>query len=208
MSGSIAGDYNQSQSRQKQASYGPLGSESGGIRGQGQNILANLLFGREQGRTEGTGFAEGGTLGALFSRSQQTPTYEAPDLMGAVRGAVSPAFSEAVSQAMNKMSGNFGARGFNTPRAVSAIAGSAAQNVAPQFAELFANTAVQDAQGRAQVPLIQEDMARKRFADLLGALGINIQALGGQSEGSSYSKGFGTGGKAEGSMYPSGGGSG
>lgn len=206
MSGSISGAYDQQRSRSKQVSYGPLGSESGGIRGQGQNILANLLFGREQGRMEGTGFGEGGTLGALFARSRQEPAYEAPDLMGAVQGGVNTAFDEAVRQGVGRYSADYARRGMTRPENIAAMVGSAVQNVAPQFASLYGQTAVQDAQGRAQAPLIREELTRQRFADLLAAMGINIQALGGQSEGGTYSKGFGMSHSSSGGIGGGGGG--
>lgn len=207
----LFGGYSESESESKSTSFGPLGSESGTIRGQGQNILANLLFGRGPGRTSGEGFGEGGVLGNLFARSQQAPTYEAPDLMGAVRGGVNTAFDEALRQGVGRYSADYARRGITRPENIAAMVGSAVQNVAPQFANLYGQTAVQDAQGRAQAPLIREEMARQRFADLLAALGINVQALGGQSTGygsaSSMSVNAG-GGVGSGTPGSSGGGTG
>ena len=204
----LAGGYQESESESKSNSLGPLGSASGTIRGQGQNMLANLLFGRGPGRMSGEGFAEGGVLGDLFARSKQAPQYEAPELMGAVRGGVNTAFDEAVRQGVGRYSADYARRGMNRPENIAAMVGSAVQNVAPQFANLYGQTAVQEAQGRAQAPVIREEMARQRFADLLAALGINVSALGGEATGFSSARAMGvqgsggTGGSSGGGGSP------
>lgn len=177
----------QDSAQQQQAeSYGPLGS--GTIRGQGQNALADLLFGR--GRT-----GAGGVSDMLLQRTQAPVEYTPPNLLGATQGGVRTAFEEAVRQGLGRFSADYARRGFNRPENVEAIVGSTVQNVAPQFANLYAGAAAQQEQARAQAPLVREDVLRQRFTDLLNALGINISALGGQSTsfGRGESSGFNAG---------------
>lgn len=197
---SLGGGFNKSKSEQSSESGGPLYSISGGARGQAQNQLMNLLFGRGPGRTSGEGFGEGGTLGTLFSRAQTPIDYQAPDLMTPVRSGVQSAFDQAVRQGVGQFSANYANRGLNRPENLAAIVGGAAQNVAPQFADLYANTAAQQAQAQSQAPLVREDVTRKRFADLLAALGINVSALGDQSKSSGTGSSFGM--NASGSASP------
>ena len=182
---SLGGGYSQSESEQKSQSLGPLGSASGTIRGQGQNVLADLLFG--QGRT-----GAGGITDILRQRTETPINYTAPNITGGIQNA----FGEAIRQGMGRYSADFARRGFNRPQAIEAILGSTVQNVAPQFAPYYA----QQAQAEAQAPLIREDVTRQRFTDLLNALGINIQALGGESQSYGASKSMSA--QAQGSASP------
>ena len=171
--------YSQSESEQKSQSLGPLGSASGTIRGSLQNVLANLLSG-----TGRTGQGEG-LLAELQGRTQNAPTYSLPSLtQTGLYPAQDQAFRQAVQQAVSGLSGNYAQRGMLTPDAIGAIAGSAAQNVAPQFAPLIG----QNIQAQAQVPLQNEDIMRGRLADLFNALGITISGLGGESTSYGSSK--------------------
>ena len=209
---SLGGGYSQSESDQRSQSFGPLGSISGTARGQAQNTLSNLLFGRGAGQFAGTGFGEGGVLGDLRARTQapaeyqtfnyQTPTLTPTGLYAEQEAALRTPFQQAVEQALGRTSGNYAMRGFNRPENIQAIAGSAAQNVAPQFANLYATLAGQNVAQRTQAPLIQEqqtqqrfltqeDVTRQRFTDLLNALGINVSALGGQATSLGTSKSMG-----------------
>lgn len=178
---SLGGGYQQSESEQKSQSYGPLGSVSGTIRGTGQNVLADLLYGK--GRT-----GEGGVSDLLLRRTQAPTGYTTPTLTATgLLPEQQNAFTEAVNQAMSRVSGNFANRGFLRPENIQAIAGSAAQNVAPGFANIIAQNVAQ----RTQAPLVQEDIMRNRFMDLLQSLGVNIQALGGESSSYGSSKSMG-----------------
>lgn len=185
---SLGGGYSQSESEQKSQSYGPLGSTSGTIRGQGQNTLADILFGA--GRNTGRPGA-GGLLDVLQQRTQAPVEYTAPDILGATQGGVRTAFDEAVRQGIGRFSSDYARRGINRPENIEALVGSTVQNVAPQFANLYAGAAAQGEQARAQAPLIREDVLRQRFTDLLNALGINVSALGGEATSYGASKSFG-----------------
>ena len=132
----------------------------------------------------------GGITGALQARADSPVTYQTPELSSRGLFAEQEAglrqpFEQAVSQAMSRASGNFAQRGFLRPENIQAIAGSAAQNVAPAFANLYTNLAAQNVNQRTQAPLVQEEMIRQRFSDLLAALGLTQNALGGSSQTSS-----------------------
>ena len=80
-------------------------------------------------------------------------------------------FEEAVRQAANRYSGNFSDRGFNTPRAIGAIAGSAAQNVVPQYAPLMSQNLRDQFEQRLMAP--QFERADRDFAANLEDLRLN-----------------------------------
>ena len=216
------GGYSQSESEQMAQSLGPLGSASGTIRGQGQNILSNLLFGREAGRFAGTGIGGGGILGDLRVRTLAPVEYSTPSLSprgltteqetqaGLTEQSLRTPFQQAVAQALGNVSSAYTQRGFNRPENIQAIAGSAAQNVAPQFAQLYANLGSQyqgmgteNVMQRTQAQLVREDLLRQRFTDLLNALGINVSALGGQSQSYGASKSMSVQASGSGSKGPS-----
>src|SRR3990167_2909561 len=101
-------------------------------------------------------------------------------------------FAEAVRQATSRFSGGYANRGFMTPRTIGAIAGSAAQNVLPQFAPLMGQqisgenilrggqiTGLDEFQQR--LSLSQEDVESKRRQDYLNFMQTLIAALGGTS---------------------------
>lgn len=155
-----------------------------------RNVVANSLIGRDPLRYEGTGVGQGGLLGSLFNRAQATPEYKTPDLSpSGLLPEQESAFRQAVSQAMSGASGNFARRGFTRPEHIQAIAGSAAQNVSPMFMDAIARNVDQ----RTQAPLVIDDVTRKRFADLLQALGLTGNLFGGTSfsGGSGWNAGYG-----------------
>lgn len=170
--------YSQSESDQRSQSLGPLGSATGTIRGSLQNVLADLLSGKSR-----TG--EQGLLNTLQGRTMDAPIYSLPALNpSGLYPAQNQAFQQAVQQAVSGLSGNYAQRGMLRPEAIGAIAGSAAQNVAPQFAPLIG----QNIAAQAQVPLQNEDIMRGRLADLFNALGITITGLGGEATSYGSSK--------------------
>ena len=101
-------------------------------------------------------------------------------------------FAEAVRQATSRFSGGFANRGFMTPRTLGAIAGSAAQNVLPQFAPLMGQQISGENilrggqitgldEFRQRLSLSQEDVESKRRQDYLNFMQTLIAALGGTS---------------------------
>lgn len=167
--------------------YGPLGG--GGAATVTRNTLADLLV--DKGIGGATGQYGGGVLNQLFGRAQsnvpyQLPTLDASGLQAEQANALQNPFQQAVNQALGRFSSIGASRGFLRPENVNAIAGAAAQNVAPQFAPLITGMATQNLQQRTQAPLIQEDLARQRFADLLQALGITGNLVGGSGTQASY----------------------
>ena len=183
---SLGGGYQQSKSSSEQRadSYGPLGS--GMLRYEGQNALGDYLFGRT---VDGVRQGQEGLLDIFRKRTTQPTNYGTPALTASgLLPEQQGAFTEAVNQAMGRASSNFANRGFLRPENIQAIAGSAAQNVAPQFAPFIERNVAQ----RTQAPLVQEDLMRQRFADLLAMLGFTSTTLGGQSisSGKSESSGF------------------
>ena len=177
---SAGGGYQQSDSQSDASAYGPIGS---GPRREliQRNLLMNL-YGKDA--TAGTG----GLIGSLEARTNAPVNYQTPQLTSSgLLPEQQGAFTEAVNQAMSRASGNFANRGFLRPENIQAIAGSAAQNVAPAFAPFIERNVAQ----RTQAPLIQEDMMRQRFADFINALGLGGTLLGGQSQSSAKSSSFG-----------------
>lgn len=183
--------FGKSSSESQQQSAGPLGAVGGGRREQGLDAFADYLFGR--GGSTNTGLLE------MLSKRTGTPIqYSTPllserGLTQEQEAAFKTPFQQAVGEAFSRVSGNYANRGFNRPEAIGAIAGSAAQNVAPRFAELFANLAAQNVGQRTQAPLVLEDVQRSRINDFLAALGVNIEALGGTSSGQARSSQFNAG---------------
>src|SRR5206468_3490531 len=80
------------------------------------------------------------------------------------------AFRTAVSQALGQASGSYAQRGFLRPENINAIAGSAAQNVMPQFAGLI-----------GQNVLVPEQVTQNRINQLLQLISTYPGLLGGQA---------------------------
>lgn len=185
---SLGGGYQQSKSSNESESASGLGNTPGaGL--LKRSLLMNLLG---QDWTEGTG----GLFGQLQGRTTmptgyQTPQLTSTGLLQEQEAGLRQPFEQAVSQAMSRASGNFASRGFLRPENIQAIAGSAAQNVAPGFANLMTTLAGQNVGQRTQAPLIQEDITRQRFNDLMNALGFGGNILGSTARGSGGSSSFG-----------------
>lgn len=140
--------------------------------------------------SQGANANDGGLLGALLGKTVAPSGYKAPALTSSgLLQEQQGAFEEAVRMAMGRTSGNYAQRGMNRPENIMAIAGSAAQNVAPAFAPLIAQNVAQ----RTNEPLVQEDITRKRFADLLQALGLGGNLVGSRGTSSGASTGFNAG---------------
>ena len=182
---SLGGGYQQSQSSSLNESGGPLFTPGSRLRYETSIPVAQAF-------TRGLPLAQG-------ISEQQTP-YTLPGLTST--GLYEPqqnAFSEAVKQALGQTSGNFAQRGFLRPENIQAIAGSAAQQVAPQFAPLIG----QNIQQQAQVPLLQQQLDTGRLTALMNYLGLGANLLGGQAQSFSGSSSFGvqaSGGKASGGI--------
>ena len=126
--------------------------------------------------------------------------------------ALQQPFQQAVTQALGQISSNYANRGFVNPESVSAIAGSAAQNVAPQFAGLLSNiyggvmnTAGQnvgsqlafDQYQRQQLPFqiqsAEEQIRQQRMNAWRDQLALIPGFLGSSGSGSSSGPGLGYG---------------
>lgn len=107
--------------------------------------------------------------------------------------AIASPFEEAIRQMFSRVSGQTAQRGFLNPAATSAVAGSAAQNVAPQFANLFANLASQNVNTRWMLPLELEKVRQAREAQAMNLFGQIPSFLGGSGGGMSTGPGFGQG---------------
>jgi len=196
---SLGGGYSQSSSRQGSESYGPLGG--GGNRQLFAGDIMDLLT--DRGVSGPQNQYGGGIFQQLFQRAQspvnyQTPQLDASGLQSEQATALQQPFQQAVNQALGRFSSIGAQRGFLRPENVQAIAGAAAQNVAPQFAQLISGMGTQNLQQRTQAPLVQEDLARQRFADLLNALGLGGTLLGGQA--TSFGRSSSMGVQAQGSI--------
>ena len=131
-----------------------------------------------------------------------TPTpFPTLDAMGLFPGQRT-GFDEAVKQSSSMFSGNLAARGFLSPENVGAIAGSAAQNVMPQFAPLIGtnltnkanfdqNVGFQNqgqlldaAQGGLTASLSPENVRQARNKQLQDYINGITSALGGQATAS------------------------
>ena len=198
---SLGGGYSQSSSKQGSESYGPLGG--GGNRQLFAGDIMDLLT--DRGVSGPQNQYGGGLFQNLFQRSQsqvpyQLPSLDASGLQAEQAQALQNPFQQAVNQALGRFSSIGASRGFLRPENVNAIAGAAAQNVAPQFAPLISQMATQNLQQRTQAPLVQEDLARQRFADLMNALGLGGTLLGVQATSFGQSKSMGV--NASGSVLP------
>ena len=190
----LSGGFQQQQQRSEQFG-GPL---EGAQRGEASLALMRRLFGQD---------IPGQYLPSPYAlpnrRLPYTPITPTPlNAMGLYPGQQA-GFQEAVQQVLGKLSGNFADRGFNTPRAVQAIAGSAAQNVLPQFAplmgqqiagrdELLRQLSLTPAAlaGQENVQDIQaQQVAAQRKQQYLDFIQQMIAALGGRSAGAG--SGFG-----------------
>ena len=211
---SLGGGYSQSESDQRSQSFGPLGSASGTLRGAGQGSLFGNIFGAGNLIDTATLRTRAPVEYTLPSLSPRGLTTEQEAQAGLTEQSLRTPFQQAVEQALGRTSGNYAMRGFNRPENIQAIAGSAAQNVAPQFAQLFANLGsqyqglgTQNVMQRTQAPLVREDVIRNRFADLLNALGLGTTALGGEATSYGSSKSMGVqaqyGSKGGGGSTPS-----
>ena len=111
--------------------------------------------------------------------------------------AVSSPFAEAINQMFSKVSGQTAQRGFLNPANTSAVAGSAAQNVAPQFANLFASMATnnvnQNLERQWQLPQIVEQMRQAKEQQAMGLFSQIPGFLGSSGGGMSTGPGFGQG---------------
>ena len=177
--------YGQQTNRGQTEQYGPFGG--GGLRTRAQGSIADYLFDLgEQGPAGQYANRGGGLYQQLFGRAtgDEVP-YRPPNIVGGVENA----FRTAINQGMSKFSSAYANRGFNRPENINAILGSTIQNVAPQFAPYYA----EQARAEAQVPLIQEDIRRKRIEDFLNALGLGGTLLGGQSYSTQRAGGFNVG---------------
>lgn len=171
--GQLGGGYQESSSQSFSEQGGPLFTPGSRLRYETSLPIAAAF-------TRGLPLAQ--------AMSEKTTPYTLPGLTST--GLYEPqqnAFSEAVRQALSQTSGNFAQRGFNRPENIQAIAGSAAQNVAPQFAPLIG----QNIQAQAQVPLLQNQLDTARLTQLMNYLGLGANLLGGQSQSFSGSSSFG-----------------
>ena len=182
---SLGGGYQQSSSGSMQQSGGPFSDITNpGFRQGTANTLLKTLLGPSPFSQD----RPGGILGSLLGRTEQPTNYQTPTLTASgLLPEQQGAFTEAVNQAMSRASGNFAGRGFLRPENIQAIAGSAAQNVAPGFANMIA----QNVNQRTQAPLVIEDLIRQRFGDLMNAFNSGLTGLGAQSFGQSSSNSMG-----------------
>jgi hypothetical protein len=96
------------------------------------------------------------------------------------------AFDQAIRQANSQFSGAAAGRGQLSPDNIGAIAGSAAQNVVPQFAPLIGENV-------RNATLIPEVERANRFGQLQAILQTYPGLLGGTSEGQGTREGAGLG---------------
>lgn len=96
------------------------------------------------------------------------------------------AFASAIQQANSQFSGTAAGRGQLSPMNIGSIAGSAVQNVLPQFAPLIG----QNVTNALNMP---EQIRQQRFAQLLALTGQYSGFLGNTSQGQSTGTGAGLG---------------
>ena len=195
---SLGGGYQQSQSSSLNESGGPLFTPGSRLRYETSLPVAAAYT---------------GALPDVQAMFQKPSRYSLPELNNL--GLYQPqqnAFSEAVKQALGQTSGNFAQRGFLRPENIQAIAGSAAQNVAPQFAGLLSNiyggvmnTAGQnvgsqlafDQYQRQQLPFqiqsAEEQIRQQRMNAWRDQLALIPGFLGSSGSGSSSGPGLGYG---------------
>jgi hypothetical protein len=95
-------------------------------------------------------------------------------------------FNQAVTQALSRFSGNQAARGFLNSNAVANIAGSAAQHVAPQFAQFAMPVAGQNILNKLLVP---EQLTQASINQMIDFLKTILGVGGGTGVGSASSFG-------------------
>ena len=165
--------YNESSQEAKQESGGPLFTPGSRLRYETSLPIAAAY-------TQGLPLAQ--------SLAGKTTPYALPELTSSgLYGEQQNAFTEAIKQAMSRAGGNFAQRGFLRPENIQAIAGSAAQNVLPQFAPLIG----QNIQQRASVPFLQNQLDTARLTQLMNYLGLGANLLGGQAQSFSGGSSFG-----------------
>ena len=173
------GGYQESSSQSLQESGGPLFTPGSPVRYETSLPIAAAY-------TQGLPLAQ--------SLAGKTTPYALPELTSSgLYGEQQNAFTEAIKQAMSRVGGNFAQRGFLRPENIQAVAGSAAQNVLPQFAPLIG----QNIQQRANVPILQSQLDTARLAQLVNYLGLGANLLGGQAQGYSGSSSFGVQGSVD-----------
>lgn len=146
-----------------------------------------------------------GQMSDLWSRA--TKPYELPLGMPSIdesTGLLTPqrtAFDQAIKQAFSGASGTSAMRGQLRPENFSAVAGSAAQNVMPQFAPLIQDVS----QYRNQLAQVPETVFQQRMQQYLSALQTAPGLLGAQGTGaglgynvaSAFAGGYGQGAGAK-----------
>lgn len=180
---SLGGSKSNSRQDSGSSTWGPLGA--GQDKGTVQTLLTKLIGGNAP------------AFGDVNAQPFQPITPTGLNSMG-LYGGQQDAFAEAVRQSLGQLSGNFANRGFNTPRAVGAIAGSAAQNVLPQFAPLMGQQISTQDQLRHQLSLAPEEVRRSRNEQLVQFIQALSQALGpgSSSFGSGTASSFSVSGSA------------
>jgi hypothetical protein len=123
-----------------------------------------------------------GDIATLNAFGGAAPTgLPALDSMGLYPGQTN-AFAQAIRQANSQFSGTAANRGMLSPENIGAIAGSAAQNVLPQFAPLISQNYAQ-----------QEQLGQSRFGQLVNLLQTYPGLLGQQSSSTSQGQAEGPG---------------
>ena len=175
----ISASYGQQQSTSSGDQYGPLGNTSGLPRGQVQNLFRDMLL-RQAPQME----AFAGNAGV--PEAVRLPQLDSLGLYAPQRAA----FDQAVKQAFSRASGSSAMQGQLRPENFAAVAGSAAQNVAPSFAPMIGQnvrdasmvpfqTALQSLQGKLQAQ-----------APLQNFMQTMIAALGNQGHNQSASRSY------------------
>jgi hypothetical protein len=135
-------------------------------------------------------FPEQGVLPSLLDRTTNLgsalPTLTSSGLYPQQQDA----FSTAVQQALGQVSGSYAQRGFLRPENINAIAGSAAQNVMPQFMGLIGQN--------IQAPELVMQQRMNQFMDFLKTV-LGAPGGTGQGSASAWNVGLGTGGQGVGS---------
>mgnify|MGYP001611720645 CR=1 FL=1 len=187
MSGAFG--YNQSKSQQQSAQesgFGPHIREALGHQSVAESVrLAELM---RQRTAPGAG--------------PQWPGLTSTGLYEGQQQLYDTGFSQAVTQALSRFSGNEAARGFLQPNAVANIAGSAAQQVAPQFAAMAMPLAGQNILQSMLGPEQIDQSRINQYMDLIRTMLSGGTGGTGQGSGSSNAFGF----NVSGGIGPSGGG--
>ncbi len=122
--------------------------------------------------------------------SLQLPGLNSNGLYAGQQNLYDTGFNQAVTKALSGFSGNEAARGFLQPSAVANIAGSAAQQVAPQFAQFALPLAGHNILQQTTVP---EQLMQGRTNQLIDFLKSLMGVPGGTGQGSGSSFTFGLG---------------